>query len=76
MSVIKTTSELITSRRACRVEGVDCTPLESELWWTAQVIGVGASVIGDMSSRPNWGLHELDFVFSTLVVRTTLSHGS
>ncbi len=33
-----------------------------------QVIGVGASVIGDMASRPNWGLNELDFVFATLVV--------
>lgn len=33
-----------------------------------QVIGVGASVIGDMASRPNWGLSELDFVFATLVV--------
>ena len=33
-----------------------------------QIIGVGASVVGDMSSRPNWGLNELDFVFSTLVV--------
>ncbi len=28
-----------------------------------QIIGVGASVIGDMSSRPHWGLYELDFVF-------------
>ncbi|KAK9862835.1 hypothetical protein WJX84_007917 [Apatococcus fuscideae] len=33
-----------------------------------QVIGVGAAVIGDMSSRPYWGIYELDFVFSTLVV--------
>jgi hypothetical protein len=33
-----------------------------------QVIGVGASVVGDMASRPNWGLNELDFVFATLVV--------
>lgn len=33
-----------------------------------QIIGVGASVVGDMSSRPNWGLNELDFVFATLVV--------
>ena len=33
-----------------------------------QIIGVAASVIGDMSSRPHWGLYELDFVFSTLVV--------
>jgi hypothetical protein len=33
-----------------------------------QVIGVSASVIGDMASRPNWGLNELDFVFATLVV--------
>ena len=36
----------------------------------AQIIGVGAAVVGDMSSRPYWGLYELDFVFSTLVVRT------
>ena len=35
----------------------------------AQVIGVSASVVGDMASRPNWGLNELDFVFATLVVR-------
>ena len=33
------------------------------------MIGVGAAVIGDMSSRPYWGLYELDFVFSTLIVR-------
>jgi hypothetical protein len=33
-----------------------------------QVIGVGASVIGDMAGRPNWGLNELDFVFATLIV--------
>lgn len=33
-----------------------------------QIIGVSASVIGDMASRPNWGLNELDFVFATLVV--------
>lgn len=35
-----------------------------------QIIGVGAAVVGDMSSRPYWGLYELDFVFSTLVVRS------
>lgn len=33
-----------------------------------QIIGVGAAVAGDMASRPNWGLNELDFVFATLVV--------
>lgn len=33
-----------------------------------QIIGVSASVVGDMASRPNWGLNELDFVFATLVV--------
>ncbi len=33
-----------------------------------QIIGVSASVLGDMASRPNWGLNELDFVFATLVV--------
>ena len=36
--------------------------------WCGQIIGVGAAVVGDMSSRPYWGLYELDFVFSTLVV--------
>lgn len=39
-----------------------------------QVIGVGAAVVGDMSSRKDWGIHELDFVFSTLVVGTAV-HG-
>uniref|UniRef100_A0A7S0S1J2 Uncharacterized protein n=1 Tax=Chlamydomonas leiostraca TaxID=1034604 RepID=A0A7S0S1J2_9CHLO len=38
-----------------------------------QIIGVGASVVGDMSSRPNWGLNELDFVFSTLVVGSIMN---
>ena len=38
-----------------------------------QIIGVGAAVLGDMSSRPNWGLGELDFVFSTLVVGSILN---
>lgn len=38
-----------------------------------QVIGVGASVLGDMSGRPNWGLNELDFVFCTLVVGSILN---
>ena len=37
-----------------------------------QVIGVTANVLGDMASRPNWGLNELDFVFATLVVRVPL----
>lgn len=35
---------------------------------TPQILGVGSAVIGDMASRPNWGLDELDFVFATLVV--------
>lgn len=38
-----------------------------------QIIGVAASVVGDMSSRPCWGLYELDFVFSTLVVSVALT---
>lgn len=33
-----------------------------------EVVGVSACVLGDMASRPNFGLNELDFVFSTLVV--------
>jgi hypothetical protein len=37
------------------------------------VIGVGACVIGDMASRPNFGLDELDFVFSTIVVGSILN---
>lgn len=38
-----------------------------------QIIGVGAAVLGDMSTRPNWGLNELDFVFSTLVVGSIMN---
>ena len=34
---------------------------------------MGAAVVGDMASRPNWGLNELDFVFSTLVVGSILN---
>ena len=37
-----------------------------------QIIGVGAAVLGDMSSRPYWGLYELDFVFSTLIVSISM----
>lgn len=38
-----------------------------------QVIGVGAAVLGDMSSRPYWGLYELDFVFCTIIVSCGLA---
>jgi hypothetical protein len=38
-----------------------------------EVIGVGANVLGDMASRPNFGLNELDFVFSTIVVGSILN---
>ncbi len=38
-----------------------------------EVIGVGACVLGDMASRPNFGLNELDFVFSTIVVGSILN---
>ncbi|XP_008807329.2 protein RETICULATA-RELATED 3, chloroplastic-like [Phoenix dactylifera] len=38
-----------------------------------EVIGVSACVLGDMASRPNFGLNELDFVFSTLVVGSILN---
>ncbi|KAF6147774.1 hypothetical protein GIB67_006747 [Kingdonia uniflora] len=33
-----------------------------------EVVGVSSNVAGDMACRPNFGLNELDFVFSTLVV--------
>lgn len=33
-----------------------------------EVVGVSSCVLGDMASRPNFGLNELDFVFCTLVV--------
>ncbi|CAN6443168.1 unnamed protein product [Victoria cruziana] len=33
-----------------------------------ELVGVSANVIGDMATRPNFGLNELDFVFSTVVV--------
>lgn len=38
-----------------------------------ELVGVTACVIGDMASRPNFGLDELDFVFSTLVVGSILN---
>lgn len=38
-----------------------------------ELVGVTSSVIGDMASRPNFGLNELDFVFSTLVVGSILN---
>ncbi|KAG9451418.1 hypothetical protein H6P81_011383 [Aristolochia fimbriata] len=38
-----------------------------------EIVGVTACVLGDMASRPNFGLNELDFVFSTLVVGSILN---
>ncbi|KAL1193788.1 Protein RETICULATA-RELATED 2 [Cardamine amara subsp. amara] len=38
-----------------------------------ELVGVSANVLGDMASRPNFGLNELDFVFSTLVVGSILN---
>ncbi|THF97761.1 hypothetical protein TEA_007379 [Camellia sinensis var. sinensis] len=38
-----------------------------------ELVGVTTCVIGDMASRPNFGLNELDFVFSTLVVGCILN---
>ncbi|XP_026448463.1 protein RETICULATA-RELATED 3, chloroplastic-like [Papaver somniferum] len=38
-----------------------------------EIVGVSACVLGDMASRPNFGLNELDFVFSTLVVGSILN---
>ncbi|KAE8731833.1 putative zinc transporter [Hibiscus syriacus] len=38
-----------------------------------ELVGVTACVVGDMASRPNFGLNELDFVFSTLVVGSIMN---
>ncbi|KAA8516303.1 hypothetical protein F0562_016596 [Nyssa sinensis] len=38
-----------------------------------ELVGVSANVLGDMASRPNFGLNELDFVFSTLIVGSILN---
>ncbi|GLJ42715.1 hypothetical protein SUGI_0885550 [Cryptomeria japonica] len=38
-----------------------------------EVVGMGSCLIGDMASRPNFGLNELDFVFSTLVVGSIMN---
>ncbi|KAK4377419.1 hypothetical protein RND71_003715 [Anisodus tanguticus] len=38
-----------------------------------EIVGVSANVLGDMASRPNFGLNELDFVFSTLVVGSIMN---
>ncbi|XP_047951617.1 protein RETICULATA-RELATED 3, chloroplastic-like [Salvia hispanica] len=38
-----------------------------------ELVGVSACCLGDMASRPNFGLNELDFVFSTLVVGSIMN---
>ncbi|URE39775.1 hypothetical protein MUK42_26348 [Musa troglodytarum] len=38
-----------------------------------ELVGVTSCVLGDMASRPNFGLDELDFVFCTLVVGSILN---
>ncbi|MCL7038142.1 hypothetical protein MKW94_005762 [Papaver nudicaule] len=38
-----------------------------------EIVGVSACVVGDMASRPNFGLNELDFVFSTIVVGSIMN---
>ncbi|XP_057768216.1 protein RETICULATA-RELATED 3, chloroplastic-like [Salvia miltiorrhiza] len=38
-----------------------------------ELVGVSACIVGDMASRPNFGLNELDFVFSTIVVGSILN---
>ncbi|KAA8517568.1 hypothetical protein F0562_017802 [Nyssa sinensis] len=38
-----------------------------------ELVGVSTCVVGDMASRPNFVLNELDFVFSTLVVGSILN---
>ncbi|KAF1895528.1 hypothetical protein Lal_00041807 [Lupinus albus] len=38
-----------------------------------EIVGVTACVLGDMASRPNFGLNELDLVFSTLVVGSIIN---
>ncbi|CAL0328377.1 unnamed protein product [Lupinus luteus] len=38
-----------------------------------EVVGVPSCIVGDMASRPNFGLNELDLVFSTLVVGSIIS---
>jgi protein quaking len=38
-----------------------------------ELVGMSACVLGDMASRPNFGLNELDFVFSTLVVGSIMN---
>eukprot|EP00210_Caulerpa_lentillifera_P002206 g2120.t1 len=52
---------------------VKCDPSFPSKVLIEQIIGVGASVVGDMSYRPYWGLHELDFVFSTLIVSSIVN---
>lgn len=38
-----------------------------------ELVGVSACILGDMVSRPNFGLNELDFVFSSLIVCSILN---
>ncbi|KAM1909310.1 hypothetical protein ACFX13_038081 [Malus domestica] len=38
-----------------------------------EVVGVSSCVLSDMVSRPNFGLNELNFIFSTLVIGCILN---
>jgi hypothetical protein len=38
-----------------------------------ELIGITFDVLGDMAARPNFGLKELDFVFSTLFIGSILN---
>ncbi|ERM99014.1 protein RETICULATA-RELATED 3, chloroplastic [Amborella trichopoda] len=54
----------------CRVEADPQFPFKVLM---EELVGVSACVLGDMASRPNFGLNELDLVFSTLVVGSILN---
>ncbi|KAE8704458.1 ZIP metal ion transporter family [Hibiscus syriacus] len=40
---------------------------------TEELVGVTTCILGDMASRPNFSLNELDFVFSTLIVGSIMN---
>ncbi|GAV82867.1 DUF3411 domain-containing protein [Cephalotus follicularis] len=55
-----------------KIEFLSIPNSRSRFRWK-KLVGVSSCVAGDMASHPNWGLNELDFVFSTLVVGSILN---
>ncbi|XWS44619.1 hypothetical protein CRYUN_Cryun15aG0063500 [Craigia yunnanensis] len=68
------TMELVAAKVAEEVEEMMIpTPTSIPKIIHGKLVEVTTCVFGVMASRPNFGLNELDFVFSTLIVNSILN---